>query len=969
MKTTTDPINLNPAITGFKHVDARQYFKWGKTSKDESRNILTFNISAEDKGGIKFLPMEFDDLARPEIARCLIAIAPGENISGWGAGNFKPTSILFVDLDGVQEEKDIPNLDPEHWDGRSMVEYGIDELTRVFPNTPKAVIRPSRSGKGVFMAIVTDTVFETREHWCRAIVWLNSKFPKGDNSYNLMRQLLHTEHAYELIEGAPLSIPPIDELPQLHKVVRDKKTGEIKQRSEGGNDHASEEACIRGEAAVRWINKELHKMGSKLTAYPDGKVGGIVRFDYPNQTTRNTYYATPLYSPRVQSYSKLETNADGMSVDAWRRKCDSLNEMDGYFRIEEILDTCHAPFISKKSLEDAEWYANMEFDAEHMEVDADPLVVTFQREKRESARKAEAQRKARGALPSFSSIPDGPATKQFKAQYNDMLPPFSLHVTEGRQAAVAGWWDDFLLQVDEQAVLLYLLTDKIVNGEFWVGNDTLNGKIMGFGFGVDNNQASFAANIELIRMSVLRDFTEMHNHKKRKPKLTTAMVEHAMETLASMNAFNLARLELAYRAKQWNSAKQSKFQQFVTKGLNGDEIHEDDFVAKTLKLFLLYQAVRMWTPNRSGVEFHYALGLRGETRRGKSGLSKLLAGKKSLHTNNPILSTLGDVGRIVEAMQGKAVYEVEEGFNFALKAKDIIATLSNKSYSSRLAYAKTAGSYPHTGIFIITHNKDVKMHNDDALMARLITLCPNGFPIKGSDHITVNFDVLTSLMPELHAECAWLLQGYLTEHYGIPSLETQTEIPDGRWDDEHFSEWAHEQTLSKQEIETGQMSQRAWTRQGKITAVIPEEMFLVYGYGEKTQGALNVYTVTNWLKSITGTTTLANKEDQMSFNYQVLDCIHRFHQNSFENAAKYLLEQHGWRPVVGKTKVKGKKNANVLSDQRFTYALKQLKERVEELGLPEKMMDFDSKEQYFTDYALLKLLQEGEAGRSSDELK
>ena len=968
MTDTTKPINLNPPITVFRHVDARQHFKWGKNSKEASRNILTFNISAENNGGIKFLPMEFDDLAQAQIARTMIAVAPGEGVTGWGAGNFKPTSILWVDLDGVQEEKDIPDLDPDKWDGRPMVEYGIDELTRVFPNPPKAVIRPSRSGKGVFMAVVTDTVFETREHWARAMVWLNSQFPKGDTSYNLMRQLLHSEHAYELIEGAPLSVPPMNELPLLHKVVRDKKTGEAKQRKEGGYDHNSEEACLRAEAATRWINEELRKISSKINVFQDAKVQGIIRVTYYPQKSPNTYFATPLSSPRVQSHGSSGTNTDGLETDAWRKKCDNLGEMDAYHLIEQILDTCNAPFISRASLENATWKKEMEFDAEHMEVDADPLVVSFQREKRDSAKKAEEQRKARSALPNFSAIPDGLATKQFKSQYSDMLPPFALHVTEDRQAAVAGWWDDYLLQIDEQAVLLYLLSDKITKGEFWVGNDTLNGKIMGFGLGVDNNQASFAANIEFIRMSVLRDFTEMHKHKKRAPKLTTAMIEAALETLASINAFNLARLELAHRAKQWNSAKPSKFAAFVKDGLNGDEVHDNDFCAKTLKLFLLYQAVRMWTPNRSGVEFHYALGLRGETRRGKSGLSKLLAGKKSLHTNNPVLSTLGDVGRIVEAMQGKAVYEVEEGFNFKLHAKDIIATLSNKSYSSRLAYAKTAGNYPHTGIFVITHNKDVKMHNDDALMARLITLCPNGFPIPGSDHITIKFDVLTKLMPELHAECAWLLQDYLTEKYSVPSLETQTEIPDGKWDDEHFSEWAHSQTLSKQEIETGQMSQRAWTRQGKITAVIPEEMFLVYAHGEETQGAINVFMVNQWLRRLTGTTTLANKEEQMTFPYLVLECVHRFHQNSFENAAKYLLEQHGWRPVIGKTKIKGRKNANVLSKQRFIHALKQLKERTEELGLPDSVMDFDEKKECFTDSSLLTALQEGELGKSTGTL-
>ena len=681
------------------------------------------------------------------------------------------------------------------------------------------------------------------------------------------------------------------------------------------------------------------------------------------RVVEKTYYATPVISKRVQSHSK-------QSGDPWRDKCIALGELDTYHVIDKILDSAYFPCISHDALTTEDWSVGMhtwhlsdDFDTEveyvrklisdeKKKVEGDKKEVKKAKAAKDAKDAAKAARANHGAVSSERVAafegehePVSNAAASFEKE-NGMPPPFSLNLRSDEHKRVAKHWSDSAQAgLWRQSVLLYLLATRIkVDGSLWIGNDTFKGRIAAYGHELDNSPDAKDSNLEKLRTLVQDDYYEILCTRERNgdPKTNHALelrheqVERALKVLSGMNRFNLARLELAARAKRWDPNDGTDYaMQFVHEGMRGCKNCTDDFAAKVIRLMLLYQAARVWTPTAEGVEFHFALGLRGGTRLGKSGMSKLLAGKRAWHTNSDDLRTQSDKNKIVEALQGKAVLEIDEGFDRSVDSKAASSFLTRKDYSNtRLAYQSTPGNYPVTGVFVMTFNENAPLRDDPALIARIIVLCPRG--TKTGQYMTVDWSKIEENLPKLHEEAAFLFQEYLREKHGITSLDTQERVLG--WDDDDFADYAHGLTISKEEIETRQQSQFDFTNRPAICAVIPPETVLAYFARRNFCGYANTTSAERMISKLVEVEKALNGDR----NSHIYDTMKKFHSGSEQAAARYLMDHYGWQLMEidrkqffppDSTKRISLRGAREMNTAREKELLASISERIEELEL------------------------------------
>ena len=956
----TDFDKKNPPVLLYAHIDARddENNSWTKESKVQSFGLILHNINHPHFGKLKFTKTDFNALGQPYLPRLTLAWRPGHSQPRWKNEHFLPTNILYFDVDKMQEE-----FKPVTQESlRALVDEATRAIITAFPRI-RLIVRPSRSGTGAHAYALADRVMETKEEWFGALSWIakqvKPKTGKMDDSPNILRQVMWEDDfdapnpAFSNIDGGFISIPSKEELAKEIRVTpmrngrADKHTD---YHSVGNEDLLTDDAILRAEAANRWMSSELRKLRSEIFCYIDPTVPGIVRIGYTSEQSIKTYGCQPIRSPRVVSFASAGTNKKGKQKDAWLVRCRELGEEDAYKKIESILDTAHCLTISEEGLRQEEWWDGMEAE----------FFMGGTEETIPSSSPSPSPKKPTPNQPppppedaSPSDLEGSIAAHEFEDYYGVPLP-FVLNEKQN-PLILRGWRDAQRYHgKDKKSSLGYLLTEAIRRGDLWLGKDLFGGRIVAFGNGIPHGANQHALMEETIRIMVQGDFQDMFQHAAKQmnaPKsaqragyaIEIAEIRLAIQVIAEMNIFNPRRLELAQEASEWEKGdKESSYIPFVRDKMGGCFDVDDNAAANMLKTMLLYQRARMWTPCEEGVNCRFALLLRGPTQRGKSEMAKILAGGEERHTSGTALRNFRDEREVVEAQQGKTIYEVEESWERGTDPKTIIHHITRPSYEPRLAFQHSKDKYPCTGIFVVTMNPEIELPPDPALVGRLLAIHPKGIP--DGMHDTMDLTGMEEIMPRLHAEASWLFQKYMREAHDI-DLQDRRSLSSKKWNNNRFLEFVQEHSITREEITQIQTMQFGTiTRDSCCAAVVSEEMLFAFAYSSHNRGYLNEKRLTDALRAWAGVQDRKEdggdsigeiEEDPAPFVEGLSGLVKKYHDDNYRNAARFLLRHYRWTKMTQtKVKVHHTEIANpyTLPDTQIQHCIQRVIEKARGLG-------------------------------------
>ena len=926
-------VSNNPPITIVKTGTARipRVFStgWTKDRKTFLVKLIAANVKKEDFGDLVLEYTEYDKLRE---------YVPGNVISWWFGHSpnyrhehFKPTNVLPIDIDGIVT--DAKTLDDPNYSPELPVEVAERAFRKAYPDEcPEVLIRPSRSGQGAHCYILADRLFADDNEWREALAYISAKLRDAnadlkeeipaiefDASPNYQRIIAGGNDADEIkrtIEGGFVTLPSREELivnqPNRRMDKEIKSSRPMQTRSGGQVDFTDPKMVKRATAANRWISQQLKEIESGIQCYQEGgRYPAIIRLTYTGQGSGLTYKCIPGLSPRVTAFKTL-IGEDGRVMDAWRDKCRSMNEEAAYELIEAILDTASSEHATDEVLNTETWDSgllrrcqlNAVYEETQTQVKEDlsvgkfpPALVAFKR--------------AFGFYPPYITAPfrREPDNKEMWGYLEGYANESGDGSEENGEIKRFG--------SDRGATLAAILLYKVDAGQLGCWKDTATRTYQFFGPNFSNTTSTETV-LRYVKEMVQTQFTRFMRKSEKDVGMYPLKAEEIREMLghiADKHDYVWARLKLLDCMRTYNETKDKgcPFRNFVVDGMNGCFEEDDEFVAKVIKVNMLYRTMRLYAPSLMGVDAFCNLLLKGSGKLGKSGLIRELGfGHKRGDKAKSFISAInsGEDSRLQEKLKGALSVELMEGLGNG-SDDDKKSLLERKTATARPKFEKGVFDMPIQSMWDITQNMNVKLSGDAALLRRIVQFRPIGHNQPDGSPPKFNFDVVIPEVVRMYGACAELVAGFLQESFpetfyeesAIEEVFTFGDfIPGFEWGqrEKGFTPFIHNKcdTLPEGDLTKWQISNYTAEDKAEICRVIPAHILNYVAFTKERRGLLIEKDVKNLLHALkAGKYNDMPEIPQQAFlavDKEEVDAALHNYGNKVKSAATALLKGHGW---------------------------------------------------------------------------